>query len=160
MDFTRSAVPVELNGEMSSQSQSLNSMDFGSDFSARWRKDKLLWSVSSDMAYSASPSYSLNISSGDGGILQSVSGEVFSSENTVSAVWKKRHNRIYIPLIFNTQTDWLKTDRTGDGLTNEDNDLARDQGGAILLPSVRVQSAGFCAARGSAGPWRRDLARR
>lgn len=123
MDFTRSAVPVELNGEMSSQSQSLNSMDFGSDFSARWRKDKLLWSVSSDMAYSASPSYSLNISSGDGGILQSVSGEVFSSENTVSAVWKKRHNRIYIPLIFNTQTDWLKTDRTGDGLTNEDNDL-------------------------------------
>ncbi len=32
MDFTRSAVPVELNGEMSSQSQSLNSMDFGSDF--------------------------------------------------------------------------------------------------------------------------------
>lgn len=26
-------------------------------------------------------------------------------------------------MIFNTQTDWLKTDRTGDGLTNEDNDL-------------------------------------
>ena len=123
MEFSRSAVPVELNGGMSSQSQSVNSMDFGSDFSARWRRDRLLWSVSSDMTYSASPSYSLNISSDDGSISQSVSGEAFSSKNTVSAVWEKRHNRIYMPLIFNVQHDWLKTDRTGDDLTDEGNDL-------------------------------------
>lgn len=123
MEFLRSAVPIELNGEMSSQSQSLNSMDFGSDFSARWRRDKLLWSVSSDMAYSAAPSYSLNILSGDGSIAQSVSGEAFSSKNTVSAVWEKRHDRIYMPLIFNVQSDLMKTNRTGDGLTREGNDL-------------------------------------
>ncbi len=123
MEFLRSAVPVELNGEMSSQSQSLNSMGFGSDFSARWRKDRLLWSVSSDMAYSASPSYSLNISSDDGGISQMVSGEAFSSENTVSTVWEKCHNRVYMPLIFNVQSDWLKTERINGAQTSEGNDL-------------------------------------
>lgn len=42
MEFTRSAVPVVLNGRMSSQSQSLSSMDFGGDFSTRWRSVGLL----------------------------------------------------------------------------------------------------------------------
>lgn len=124
MEFSSSSVPVELNGGMSSQSQSVNSVDVGSGFSARWRRDRLLWSVSSDMAYFASPSYSFNISSDDGNISQSVSAEAFSSKNTVSAVWEKRHNRIYMPLIFNVQSDYLKTDRAAGGQMDEGNDLS------------------------------------
>ncbi len=138
MEFSHSAVPVELNGEMSSQSQSLNRMDFGSEFSARWRRNRLLWSVSSDMAYSASPSCSLNISSGDCGcISQSLSGESFSSKNTVSAVWEKRHNRIYMPLMFNLQSDRLKTERTEEVLANDVNDLKVTK--AVLSFSPRYE---------------------
>lgn len=143
MDFTRSAVPVELNGGMSSQSQSVNSMELGSDFSARWRRDKLLWSVSSDMAYSASPSYSLNISSDDGSISQSVSGEAFSSKNIVSAVWEKRHSRVCMPLIFNVQHDWLKTDKTGDGLTDEGNDLCVTKAALSFSPQYEYSLRDF-----------------
>lgn len=123
MEFTRSAVPVVLNGGMSSQSQSLNSMDFGSDFSSRWRSGGLLWSVSSDIKYSASPSYSLKISSDDTDILQSVSGKTFTSENTLSATWKKRHNRIYVPLLFNMQSDRLTTERHDGGAAQGGNDI-------------------------------------
>lgn len=123
MEFTRSAVPVVLNGRMSSQSQSLSSMDFGGDFSTRWRSVGLLWSVSSDTEYSASPSYSLKISSDDTDILQSVSGKTFSSKNTLSATWKKRHNRIYVPLLFNVQSDRLKTERQDGGTVCGSNDI-------------------------------------
>ena len=143
LDISRSDVPVELNGEMSSQSQSLNSVDFGSDFSARWRKDRLLWSVSSDMEYSASPEYSLSLSSDDSDISQSISGRAFCLKNTVSAVLERHHNRIYVPLSFNVQSDWLKTNRQNGDLDREGNDIHVTRTSIAFSPQYEFSLQGF-----------------
>ncbi len=46
-------------------------------------------------------------------------------------------------MIFNTQTDWLKTDRTGDGLTNEDNDLHVTKAALSFSPQYRYSLRDF-----------------
>lgn len=126
----KSELPTMENERMSMQQQSLRDFNLENDFSIRWRRGKLRWSVSSFWQFRNTPTARLTIKDEEtADVIQNAHSTTLLTKNILSAVYEHHNSRFYFPLLLNWSADKVQTSLQTD-MKNPGNDM---KGGKLSI---------------------------
>ena len=111
---TQNLSTIEENHVLS-QHQLMEDYNAENDLSIKWLGRKLKWEATSFIQFISTPTGRLTVTNEDNdNIIQTANSRSFTTKNSISAIYKHRASRLYMPLYLYFSTNRLSTDLTKD----------------------------------------------
>lgn len=133
--FLDNRLPTIENGQSLVQQQSMRDYRVGNRFSSSWRRERLRWSVTSDLLVCHTPAAELAVTGDGEDLRQQAGGLSLRTEHTVLAIRDIGTSRLYFPLSLNYSADWIRTDlRTDPDAAESRNDVRGGRWSVAFAP--------------------------